>query len=65
MAFVARRPFLGNGVQYNVGDVVKGFPEEYDRHENLIRSGLVVEQKRTYPAPRKRKTPVEVMPEES
>ena len=64
MAFVARKSFLANGVQYYAGDVVKGFPDEFDRSENLIRAGLIVEKQKSYPAPRAKKVPVEVKPEE-
>lgn len=44
MAFVARKPFLHNGVHYRPGDVVQGFPENFFRSEGLIRTGFIVER---------------------
>lgn len=44
MAFVARKPFLHNGVRYAPGDVVKDFPDAFFRSEGLIRTGFIVER---------------------
>jgi len=60
MAWVARKTFTGYGKKYVPGDIVKGFPQDYDRYENLIRAGYVVEKKVT---PRK-KVAEEVKPED-
>lgn len=62
MPFVARKSFMANGVKYSVGDVVKGFPDEFDRYENLIRAGMVRETK-AIPAKRTKKVAEEVVPE--
>jgi hypothetical protein len=51
MAYVARKPFLFDGVQYQPGDAIPGFPEEFFKSESLIRAGFVIEKK-----------PVEVKP---
>jgi len=64
MAFVARKSFFGHGVQYRPGDVVKDFPEKYDRYENLIRAGMVVEKDIPVKRPRTKKVAEEVKPEE-
>jgi len=42
--FVSRKPFLFNGTQYMPGDVIKGFPEEFNKSESFIRAGMVVER---------------------
>lgn len=63
MAWVARKTFVGYGKRYVPGDVVKDFPHAYDRYENLIRAGYVVEK--DIPAPRRtKKVAEEVKPED-
>jgi hypothetical protein len=47
MAFIARKPFLFEGVSYLPGDVVEGFPEKFNRAEGFIHAGFIVEKKPT------------------
>lgn len=42
--FVARRPFLNNGVKYMPGDVIKDFPENFGhRPETFLMTGIIRE----------------------
>jgi hypothetical protein len=53
---VARRPFLHNGHQYQPGDVVKGFPENFGyRSETFLMTGLVKEVEDPKPARKTKK----------
>lgn len=49
MAYVARKPFLFNGIHYRPGDVVQGFPDQAFRPEGFIRTGMIVEQNAAEP----------------
>jgi hypothetical protein len=47
MAFLARKPFMFEGIAYAPGDVVEGFPEKFNKSEAFIRAGFVIEKKPT------------------
>jgi hypothetical protein len=53
MIYRARKAFLGNGVQYQPGDIVPNL-DGYPRPESLIRAGFVVlvEEPKKTPAKR-------------
>lgn len=56
MAFIARKPFLFDGVQYEPGDAVPGFPERFDKSERFLSSGFVIEKKPTEVKPVRKTT---------
>jgi hypothetical protein len=56
MAFVARKPFLYNSKDYQPGDVVQGFPDDWARPESFIQAGFIVEKKPTEVKPLVKKT---------
>lgn len=46
MTFIARKPFLYNGVKFDVGDEVTGYPGKFDhRAETFVRAGYIKEIK--------------------
>lgn len=47
MAFIARKPFVFEGIVYAPGDVVDGFPEKFNKSEAFIRAGFITEKKPT------------------